>query len=156
MLFRAHQLIGDQRACAEAADGERRTIEGEGRNDRVNAGAVRQAGIDHGRGFVHAAPYARDDAVDDLHEVAIVAEDGVNPLENAALLDEDVIFAVDQDVGYLEVSQKGFQGSQTEDFVEKIGLNLLLLVETERDALSADDLADHSGDGVTRLRAFGA
>ena len=51
-----------------------RPIERQRRNDRVDARAVGQAGIDHGRGFVHPAADARNDAVDDLQQMAIVAE----------------------------------------------------------------------------------
>ena len=44
------------------------------RNDRVEARAVGQAGVDHRADFVDAAADLRDDAVDDLHQVVVVAE----------------------------------------------------------------------------------
>src|SRR3954467_9574879 len=44
-------------------------VERERRDDGVDAGAVRQARVGHGRGFVDAAADARDDARDDLLQV---------------------------------------------------------------------------------------
>ena len=69
-----HQLVGGQRAGAEAADGHRRAIERQRRNDGVDARSVGQTGIDHRRRLIHAASDARHDAVDDLQQVPVVAE----------------------------------------------------------------------------------
>ena len=44
------------------------------RNDRVHARTVRQSGVHHGRGFVDAAPDGRNNAIDDAHQVRIVAK----------------------------------------------------------------------------------
>ena len=44
------------------------------RNDRVETRAVGHAGVDHRAGLVHAAADLRDDPVDDLHQVVVVAE----------------------------------------------------------------------------------
>ena len=60
--------------ASETADGEARSIHGQRRNDGVDTRAVGQAGIHHGRGFIHAPAHARDDAVDDLHQVRVVFE----------------------------------------------------------------------------------
>ena len=51
-----------------------RPVERQRRNDRVHAGAVRQAGVGHRADFVHAPADLRHDAVDDLHQVLVVAE----------------------------------------------------------------------------------
>ena len=48
--------------------------------------AVRQAGVDHEGRFVDPTAHGRYDAVDDLHEMGVVAEDRVRPLELAATL----------------------------------------------------------------------
>ena len=150
MLFSCDQLVGGQRAGAEAADGERGPIERQRRNDGVDARAVGQARIDHGRGLIHAAADAGDDAVDDLQQVAIVAEGRVGLLQQAALFNEDVVLVVDQDVGDLGVAQQRLQRTEAEDFVEQIGLNLFLLVEIQGHALVGDDLLDDAGDGLAR------
>ena len=68
------QVFQLERIGAEAANGDRGAVQGQRRNDRVHAGAVRQAGVDHRADFVDAAADLRHDAVDDLHQVLVVAE----------------------------------------------------------------------------------
>src|SRR5262249_4547655 len=59
------QVFEFERVRAESANGHRRAVEGERRDDGVDAAAVRQAGIDHGRCFIDAPADLRYDAVDD-------------------------------------------------------------------------------------------
>ncbi len=80
------QLVGCERAGAEAADRERGPVERQRRNDGVDARAVGQTRIDHRRGLVHPATHAGDDAVDDLHQVTVVAERRVGPLRECRLV----------------------------------------------------------------------
>ncbi len=68
------QVFELERVGAEAANRDAGAVEGQRRNDRVHAGAVRQAGVDHRADFVDAAADLRHDAVDDLHQVLVVAE----------------------------------------------------------------------------------
>ena len=79
-----HQLIGGQRAGAEAADGQRGPIERQRRNDGVDARTIGQARIDHRRGFIDSAADTRHDAVDDLQQMAVVAEHRIDLLQDAA------------------------------------------------------------------------
>ena len=115
-----NQLIGGQRAGAEAADGERGAVERQGRNDGVDAGTVGQARIDHGRRLIDPAAHARDDAIDDLQQMAIVAKDRICFAEQAAAFDEDLVFAVHQDVGDGRITEQRFQRTKAEDLVEQI------------------------------------
>ena len=55
--------------AAETPDGKAGPVDGQRGNDRVHTGAVGQARVHHGRGFIDAPPHARHDAVDDLHQV---------------------------------------------------------------------------------------
>ena len=57
--------------------------------------------IHHRRRLVHSAADARDDAVDDLQQVTIVAERCVCPRKKAAFFNEHVVLVIDQDVGDL-------------------------------------------------------
>ena len=150
------QLVGGQRAGAEAADGQRGPVERQRRNDGVDARAVGQAGIDHRRGLVHSAAHARDDAVDDLQQMAVVAEGRIDPLQKPALFNEDMVLVVDQDVGDLRIAQQRLQRAEAEDFVEQIGLDLFLLVEVQRHALVGDDLLDDAGHRLARLAGIDA
>src|SRR5260221_2241869 len=61
-----HVARGD-RIPAKAADGEAGSVEGQGRNDGVDARAILQAGIHHPRRFNDAAPSSGDNTVDDPH-----------------------------------------------------------------------------------------
>ncbi len=70
----AHQVLDLERPARELADGERRPLEGERRDDRIDPRAVAQAGIHHRRGFVDAAAERRDDALDDAEHRAVAGE----------------------------------------------------------------------------------
>jgi hypothetical protein len=54
-------------------------------------------------------PYARNNAVDNLQQVAIVAEAGIYPAQDAAFFNEYVILVVHQDVGDLRILQQRLQ-----------------------------------------------
>ena len=75
--FVLEQVLYRQRAAAEAADRQDRPVDGQRRDDGVYARAVRQARIDHRARFVDPAPHARDDLLDDLHQVGVVVEGDV-------------------------------------------------------------------------------
>ena len=58
-----------ERVGGELADGEHAAVEGDRRDDRVDAGAVGQAGVDHRAGLVDAAADPADDLVDGAAQV---------------------------------------------------------------------------------------
>ena len=76
--------------------------------------------------------------------------------KKAALFNEDVVLVVDQDVGDLGIAQQRLQRAEAEDFVEQIGLNLLLLVEVQRHALVGDDLLHDARHRLARLAGIDA
>ena len=81
------QVFELQRIGAETADGDAGPVQRQRRNDGVETRAVDHAGVDHRAGLVHAPAHLRDDAVDDLHQVVVVAEDDAGLLHLAAALD---------------------------------------------------------------------
>ena len=81
------QILDFQRNCPEAANGQNRAIHGKRRNDHVDARSVGQAGIHHGRRFVHAAAHRGNNLIDDVHEVDVVLEDNVGLLKQSRALD---------------------------------------------------------------------
>jgi hypothetical protein len=80
--------------------------------------------------------------------VPIVLEHGVDRLQDAVLLDVDLVVPVDQDVGDLRVGQQLFQRPQAEQLVEDVDDEILALDQRERRLLGfllqerADDRAE--------------
>ncbi len=126
------EVLRRDRNGSEPADRDRGSVEGEGRDDRVEAASVREAGVDHRARLVDAPADGGHDAVDDLHEVAVVDELDVHALEPALLLDVDDLAPVDQDVGDLRVAEQGLERSETEDVVEDLFDEALALEPVER------------------------
>ena len=62
-------------------------------------------------------PDPTDDLVDDAAQVRLVAEPGVDRVELAGALDEDVVGAVDHDLGDLRVAQQRLERAVAEDLV---------------------------------------
>jgi hypothetical protein len=116
----------------KAADGEASAVEGQRRNNGVDAGAIGQAGVDHGRGFIDAAPDAGNDALDDLHQVLVVLERQAGEFKLAGALDVDPVEAVDENVGNGVVLEQRFERAKAEDFVEDFARQALALGEAER------------------------
>ncbi len=112
------QVFELERVGAEAANRNRGAVERQRRNDRVHTAAVRQAGIDHRADFVHAAADLRHDAVDDLHQVSVVAEHDAGFFHLAAAFDVDVLWAVDQDIADRMVLEQHLERAEAEGFIE--------------------------------------
>ena len=91
-----------------------------GRDDRVEPRAVGEPGVDHRRGLVDPPADPRDDPVDDLEQVLVVAEDDLRALDPALLLDEDLLRAVDHDVGDLVVLEQQLERAEAERLVEDL------------------------------------
>ena len=108
------------RITSKAADGEAGSIERQRRNDGVDTGAILQAGVDHRRGFIDAAPDAGHNAVDDLHQVLVVFERQACDFQFAGAFDVDAVEAVDQNIGDGGILEQGFQRAQPEDFIENL------------------------------------
>src|SRR5207237_1399408 len=100
---------------AHLADGHRRTLDRQRRDDHVDAGAVGEAGVDHRRAFVDPAADAGDDARNDLHQVRVAVEFDGRPHHLVAALDVDLVRAVDHDVGDCLVGKQDFQRAKRKD-----------------------------------------
>src|SRR5438128_2653714 len=83
--------------------------------------------------------------------MTVVAETGVDALEDALALDEDVIAAIDEDVGDGLVGEQRLERAEAEDLVEQVVLDLRLLGEAQGNARALDDLVDHTGDSRAGL-----
>ena len=82
------EIVGSQAVGAEAPDRHRRAVERQRRNDDVDARPVLQACVHHRARFVNAPADRADDALDDLHQVLVVAKHDVGLFELAFTLDE--------------------------------------------------------------------
>ena len=148
-------LRDGDRIAAKAADRKTGAVERQRRNDGVDARAVRQAGVHHGRGFVDAPADAGDDAVDDLHQVLVVLEGQAGDLEFAGALDVDAVEAIDQDVGDGRILEQRFERTEAEDFVQDFARQALALGEAERNGFAVDRVADQDQDFFARRIAGG-
>ena len=90
-------------------------VQGQGRDDGVDPGAVGQPGIHHGDGLIDAAPHVTDDLIDDFQEVLIILEPDIRQFQTATPFDVHLIVAVYQDIRNGRVGQQRFQGAQTQD-----------------------------------------
>ena len=104
-------------SCGELADGEHGAVEGDRRDDGVDAGAVREARIDQRARLVDAPADPTDDLVDDAAQVRLVGEPRVDRVDLARPLHEDVVRAVDHDLGDLRVTQQRLERAVAEDLV---------------------------------------
>ena len=112
------------------------------RDDGVDAGAVGQAGIHHGRRLVDAAAERGDDPVDDPHHVVVVLEHDVGELEPALALDVDLARAVDHDLADALVAQERLERAEADDLVGDLLEHPHPLGAGEGEALLVDDLAE--------------
>ena len=149
-------VAGGDRIAAEAADGKTGAVDGQRRNDGVHAGAVGQARIHHGRGFIHAPADARDDAVDDLHQVGVVFEAQAGGLELAGPFHVDLVVAVDQNVGDGRILEQRLQRAQAEDLVQNFAGQALAFGEAERHGLAVDRVPDQQQNFFARRVAGSA
>ena len=137
--IRSSTVNGDGR---ELPDRDHRPDERQRRDDRVDAGAVGQAGVDHRRRLVDAAPDRGDDPVDDPHDVVVVLEDDVRQLELARSLDVDLARAVDHDLRDRLVAQERLQRAEADDLVGDLLEHPDALGAGQGEALLVDDLAE--------------
>ena len=114
------QVFQLQRVRAEAANAHRRAVQRQRRNDGVDTAAVRQACVHHRARLVHAAADLRHDAIDDLHQVVVVAELDLGFLQLAAALHVDLVRPIDEDVADGRVLQQHFQGAEAKGLVEHL------------------------------------
>ena len=110
-------VVEGQPLAAELADRDQRTVEGERRDDGVDAAAVGQARVHHRRRLVDAAADLRDHLVDDPTQVRLVVEHDVSWREATRTLDPDVIGAVDHDLGHALVSEEPLERAVAKDVV---------------------------------------
>ena len=139
----------------ELANGDHRSDERERWDDRVDAGAVRQARVDHRARLVDATADRGDDPVDDAHDVVVVLEDDVGELQTAAPLDVDLARAVHHDFGDGLVAEERFQWTEADDLIGDLLEHANALGPSESQAFLVDDAAEDLLDLAAHLDLVG-
>ena len=128
----AQHVLEPQRGTTEAPDRHDGSVDGQRRDDRVHARAVRQPRVRHGGRFVHAPPDPGHDAVDDLGQVFVVAKPHRGQFQFSETLDVDRRIRVDQNVRDRLIAQQRLERPQAHHLVQKLFHHQLALVAIER------------------------
>ena len=147
------QVLARERVALELTDREMGPVERQRLDDRVDAGAVGQARVHHGRGVVDAPADGRDDPVDHLQQVTVVLEHHVGALQPPVALDVHLLVGVDQDIGDLGSWISGSSGPEAEDLVQHLPDHQVPLVEVERHRFLGDEVMHDLPDGLGDLRS---
>ena len=147
------EIVGRERVAAETADGEAGAIDGERRNDGVDARAVRQARVHHRRRFIDAASDRGNDAIDDAHQVGVVAELNVGGFEKTLALDVHLLKGVDQNIGNRGIGEKRLERAQSENFIENFLGKTLALLQIHRRGFADDQFFENHGNFAAHIFA---
>ena len=130
----------------ELPDRDDRPDERQRRDDRVDARAVGQAGIDPRARLVDAPADGGDDPVDDPEDVLVVQEGAIDALDLPAPLDVDLVRAVDHDLGDRVVGEEGLERPEAADLADQLLDQAQALVARDREPIGADDPVDDRPD----------
>ena len=145
------EVFHGQRDLGELADGEHRPDQREGRDDGVDAAAVRQARVLVGLALVNAPTQRSDDAVNDAHQVVGAFEGGIGALDLAFALDVNVLGAVDHDLGDGIIGQEWLQRAVAQNLGGDLLEQALALHAAEDDVLLGQRGVEHLLDGVAHF-----
>ena len=126
----------------KTADGEQRAVHRQRRNDGVDARAVAQARVHHGRRFVDAAAHLATILSMMRSRCWSSRKADVGQFEQAAPLHVDLLVGVDQNVGDGGILQQRLQRPQAEHFVQHFVADLLFFERAEQRRLGVDQ-RDH-------------
>ena len=135
----ADQILVVERVRREATDREGGAVQGKGRNDRIDATSVLEAGVHHRVRLVDPPPHLGHDALDDPHQVGVVAEPDGGLLELARSLHVHLLGAVDEDVADRRVAEQRLDRPQAEHLVPDVAQEAVALVLGECDSLLGED-----------------
>src|SRR5699024_2993629 len=101
-----------------------------------------QTGVDHGGGLVDPAVDQGHDAVDGLVQLVLAVEGRIHAPHAPVTFDEDVVGAVDHDLGDGLVGQQGFQHPQAQSFVDHAADQHRPFTFGQHRALAGEDVPD--------------
>ncbi len=136
-----NELVQVERLLGKLTDRNERSIDGEWRDDGVDAAAVCETGVDHGLGFVDAAADVGDNLVQNAQQVRFVLETDGRQFKLAETFHINLLVRIDEDVRDGRVLQQGFEGPQTGHFVVKLSGELIQFLGVERQSLGQNIFA---------------
>ena len=145
------EVLDAEDVGGELPDGEGGAVERERRDDRVDTGTVGEPGVDHRRRFVDATADLGDDPVDHAVEVVRGEEARFGLVETPGAFDEDLLLAVDHDLGDLGVVEELLDRAEPEHVVGDGRDERHALLGAERDPLGLDDLVEVLDDELLEL-----
>ena len=131
-------------ALGEFSNRNQRSVDGDRPDRDVDARAVAQPRVDHGRRFVDATSDRRDDPVDDAQEVRFVLEMDLGLLQLPEALDEAALVGVDENVGDGRVLQQRLDRTIARHLGDDLIRENVELFLIERQAFAANVVADIS------------
>ncbi len=146
--------VVDSEAGGELSDRDDGSDQRERLDDGVDARAVGQAGVDARAGLVDVPAQRRDDAVDDVEDVLVVAESGGRLLDASGALDIDAVRAIDHDLGDGVVGEERLDGAEAGDLVDDALDQALTLIACESEVLLSDVVPDELVDLAGQLAAY--
>src|SRR6266446_4523092 len=127
----------------EAADGEVRAVNGQGRNDHIHARSVGKAGVYHRRRLVHTSANSRNDLVDNVHQVRVVLEHDVALFEHSGALYVNLFGTIDQDVVDRRILEQRLQWAEAKYFVQNFQRQSLALATAQGSLEVGDQILNH-------------
>ena len=110
--------IKTQCAGRKSADAELCTVDCQWRDDGIDARAVRQAGINHRRAFIDPPSRVANDALDDMHQMGVIAKLGATFVQLATALYEHTIGADHKNVSDFLIGEERLKWSEPKDVIE--------------------------------------
>ena len=139
-----HQVAAPQALAAETANRKRGRVERHGRQRGVDAAAVRQPRIDHGRAFVDPAAHAGGDPLDDPHQMVHIAEADVGLLQASEPFHVDLFGPIDEDIGDGRIGHQRRQRSHAQRLFQQVADQPAALVLVQRQVLDPQGFFDES------------
>ena len=135
----AGEVLHAEHGVLELADGQRCAVYRGGADDRVDAAAVWQPGVDHGVQAVDVAAGGRHHAADRLEELVLVLEPNVGLRQDAAALDENLVRAVHHDLAHGAVVKQAVEGAVSDRRAKDDVGQRRLLLRVELDAVVGEE-----------------
>ena len=149
------QFLHRQRAFAELADGDRRAVERQRRNDDVDARTVGQPRVAERARLVHPASQRRENLVDDPAAAFHVKEFDRGKTQPPLLLGINRLVPVHHDFGDGVVLEQLFEGAVADHFIDDVAEQLDAKLPSDGNLVRGEPLVDEFLDALFK-RAFAA
>src|SRR5256884_2395691 len=120
-----------------------RSVDRQRRNYHVDARSISETGINHGRRLIDVPANARNDLVNDVHQVSIVLEANVGLFQNTGTFYIDLLMPIHQDVVDSRILQKRLQRPQPEDLVQNFQRESLSFTTAQGRLKVGDQILNH-------------